>query len=124
MLNTANLVTFIATAKSAESLNFYKDTLGLEQQEDTPYALVFSANGTIIRIQKVESVMPPPYTVLGWQVGDIAATMQGLSDNGVTFERFDQLPQDELGIWVSPGGASVAWFKDPDGNILSLTQAP
>jgi len=70
----------------------------------------------------VEQVSPPPYTTLGWQVEDIGETARGLAAKGVSFERFPGLEQDDLGVWASPGGARVAWFKDPDANLLSLTQ--
>ncbi len=122
MLENSTLVAFIATAKPVESLAFYKESLGLAVIEDTPFALVFNANGTTIRIQKVASVISVPYTVLGWTVSDIAATVQQLAASGVECERFDNLPQDSSGIWETPDGAKVIWFKDPDENMLSVTQ--
>jgi catechol 2,3-dioxygenase-like lactoylglutathione lyase family enzyme len=115
-------MTFVATADAAKARAFYETTLGLTFVEDSPFALVFDLNGTMLRVQKVEALTPPPYTALGWQVSDIAAQVGDLSSRGVIFERYDWMPQDELGIWTTPEGSKVAWFKDPDGNLLSLTQ--
>jgi hypothetical protein len=84
--------------------------------------VIFKAPGTSLRVTVVERVQPAPYTVLGWGVEDIAATIAALADHGVSFARFEGVEQDELGIWQSPSGAQVAWFKDPDGNLLSVTQ--
>lgn len=120
MLGTSKVMAFAATAQAERARGFYEDVLGLRLVEDTPYALVFDANGTALRIQKVQAVAPVPYTVLGWTVDDIKATIRDLSENGVRFERFPGMDQDELGTWSS-GAARIAWFKDPDGNLLSLT---
>jgi len=89
---------------------------------DDPFALVFDLGGTTLRIQKVELIPEVNYTVLGWEVDNIRQCVDELSGKGVKFEKISQLAQDELGIWVAPSGASVAWFKDPDGNTLSLTE--
>lgn len=83
---------------------------------------MFDAHGTRLRVTTVREVVPAPYTLLGWMVDDIAATIRTLGQAGVEFERYPGISQDELGIWTAPGGASIAWFKDPDGNLLSLTQ--
>jgi catechol 2,3-dioxygenase-like lactoylglutathione lyase family enzyme len=122
MLHTSPLIAFVATAHPAEALRFYRDTLGLALVEDSPFALVFSAGGTTLRVQKVQQVTAASYTALGWVVEDIDATIDWLTARGVAFERFPVLVQGENGVWRSPSGAAVAWFKDPDGNILSLTQ--
>ncbi len=122
MLNAANLRAFVATSDAAKAKEFYEKTLGLTFVSDEPYALVFDANGTMLRIQKVKDVAPIPYTALGWQVDDISATIIELTKNGVVFERFPGVPFDELGICTFPNGDKVAWFKDPDGNLLSLDQ--
>ena len=90
--------------------------------QDAPYALVFDANGTRLRIANVGTVTPATYTVLGWQVSDIVAQAQDLAGRGVDFERFPGIKQDALGIWTTDDGDRVAWFKDPDGNVLSLTE--
>lgn len=122
MLDRSRLVTFVATTDGKRARRFYGETLGLRIVHDDPYALVCEANGSPLRIQKVESFRAQGFTVLGWEVGDIAATVDGLAERGVTFERFGGMDQDARGIWKSPSGARVAWFKDPDGNVLSLTQ--
>lgn len=121
-LATSRLVAFVATTNADNAKEFYADLLGLTLESEDDYALVFDANGTMLRIQKTESVTPPAYTVLGWHVDDIARLATSLAEQGVQFERFAGLEQDDLGIWTTPGGSRVAWFKDPDGNILSLTQ--
>jgi len=115
-------MTFIATAKPAEARAFYEDVLGLKFVEDSPLALVFELQSAILRIQKVEEVTATAYTALGWQVADIKAAVQELTTAGVIFERYENLPQDDLGIWATADGSAVAWFKDPDGNLLSLAQ--
>ena len=96
--------------------------LGLTLLEDTPFAVVCDANGTTVRLTPVESLSPQPFTVLGWAVDDIAATSRALHDAGVELRRFDGLDHDELGVWTAPGGERVAWFQDPDGNVLSISQ--
>jgi catechol 2,3-dioxygenase-like lactoylglutathione lyase family enzyme len=122
VLSTSKIIGFVATSRPRESKRFYEGTLGLSLIEDGPVALVFDACGTVLRLQKVKSVSAPVHTVLGWEVADIARVVQGLNDKGVSFERYDGMTQDEFGIWTTPDGAKVAWFKDPDGNLLSLTQ--
>ncbi len=124
MLNASKLIGFTATTNPTSARKFYKDTLGLSLIEDNPFALVFDANGTMLRVQKVQAHSPARHTVLGWDVADIAATIRQMAKKGVRFERYDGLTQDSLGVWISPAGAKVAWFNDPDGNILSLTQFP
>lgn len=116
------LTAFAATARPEEALRFYRDKLGLPLLGDEPYALVFDCAGTQLRISKVQEVHAAPYTVLGWTVDDIVAGMAALASKGVTFERYEGMEQDENGVWTVPGGAMIAWFKDPDGNTLSLTQ--
>ncbi len=121
MIN-ANIIGFVATQNPASARKFYEETLGLAFVSDDPFAIVFNVNGTMLRVQKVQQLLPAPHTVLGWKVSDMRAQVQKLKESGVRFERFDGLSQDELGIGTSPAGAKVAWFKDPDGNMLSLTQ--
>jgi catechol 2,3-dioxygenase-like lactoylglutathione lyase family enzyme len=116
------VMAFCATRDGARARDFYQLTLGLRVISEDNYALVLDASGTMLRIQKVEHFTPHPFTALGWQVADIAATVVALRARGVVFEIFGWMEQDGDGIWRSPGGAQVAWFKDPDGNILSLTQ--
>ena len=122
MLKTAKPVCFVATAKPAAAKKFYGIVLGLSLVEDSPFALVFEMSGTMLRVQKVQAVSPAPYTALGWEVDGIQSAVERLRKKGVRFEIYAGLGQDEFGIWTSPSGARVAWFKDADGNILSLTQ--
>jgi catechol 2,3-dioxygenase-like lactoylglutathione lyase family enzyme len=122
MLGSQDLVAFVAVTDVARARAFYEGVLGLTLTEDTPFAVVFDANGTTLRVTPVEHLEPPGYTVLGWRVDDIAASIRELVARGVSFNRYDGMDQDELGVWTPPGGAQVAWFHDPDGNNLSLTQ--
>lgn len=122
MLSESKLVGFLATVKPAEAKRFYESVLGLKLVEDGPFAIVFDSNGTALRIQKVGAVSKIGYTALGWSVDDIRAMVQQLTERGVGFERYEGLSQDPAGIWRTPNGSSVAWFHDPDGNLLSLTQ--
>lgn len=122
MLAKSEIIAFVTTADGERARKFYEGVLGLQVNEDTPFALVMDANGTMLRIAKAQQVVVAPYTVLGWKVGDIARTVRELSAKGVRFERYDGMAQDEAGIWASPSGAKIAWFKDPDGNTLSLTE--
>jgi catechol 2,3-dioxygenase-like lactoylglutathione lyase family enzyme len=113
---------FVATAKPNEALAFYRDVLGLTLLEDTPFAIVFDAFGTPLRVQKTAEVVVTPYTSFGLEVDDIATEVHALFARGVAFVRYPHFEQDEMGIWQAPGGAKVAWFRDPDGNLLSLSQ--
>ena len=123
-LGKAPIIAFLPITDAAPAKAFYGDALGLKFIEDSPFALVFEGGGTMLRLQKVEAVTPLPGTALGWDVKDIASTIRALKARGVEFLRFERMEQDALGIWTSPSGAKVAWFKDPDGNNLSLTQFP
>jgi len=122
MLNTSKIISFVATKNPAAAREFYERTLGLAVVSDDPFALVFNVNGTMLRVAKVQELAPAKHTVLGWDVQDIRAEIEQLTKRGVRFERYAGLPQDEQGIWTSPIGAKIAWFKDADGNTLSLTQ--
>ena len=122
MLRNQKLMAFMAASRLARAKEFYRDTLDLELIREDAFALVFEAAGTMLRIARVEVLNPANYTVLGWEVADIARAVKELENAGVKLERYPGMPQDDLGIWKSPGGARVAWFKDPDGNTLSLTQ--
>ena len=122
-LGLRKIMAFVATREPDRAKKFYRDTLGLRLvEEQLPFALVFDANGTMLRVTVVKELTAAPYTVLGWDVPDIAATARELAAAGVKLERYPGMAQDELGIWTSPSGAKVAWFKDPDGNVLSVTQ--
>lgn len=122
MLANADSVSFVATLDADVSRNFYENSLGLKLIDDEYFALVFDLNGHVLRIAKVDELSPAMHTVLGWQVDNIRNTVVTLGARGVIFEVYEGMGQDELGIWMSPSGAKVVWFKDPDGNILSLTQ--
>lgn len=124
MLANAKIGAFVATADPAKARDFYENILGLEFVSDEPYALVFNANGTTLRIQKVREVVVAPYTEIGWHVKDISSVVTKLKERGVDFVLVEGFGQDELGIVTFPGGAKVAWFKDPDGNTLSLDEIP
>jgi len=118
------IIAFVATGDAERARKFYRDTLGLRLVLDQlPAALVFDAHGTMLRVTPVKELLPPRYTVLGWEVPDIVAAAKALEKAGVRFERYAGFEQDEMGIWTAPGGvAKVAWFNDPDGNILSISQ--
>jgi len=112
----------VATAQPDQAKAFYGDVLGLTLLETSPYALVYSDGGVMLRVQIVAAIAPASHTVHGWQVTDIEAEIGLLAAKGVAFQRFDQMGQDALGIWTTPDGHKIAWFNDPCGNILSLTQ--
>jgi catechol 2,3-dioxygenase-like lactoylglutathione lyase family enzyme len=118
----SDLIAFVPTKDMSKARPFYERVLGLPLEGESPVACAFRANGVLLRLIVVEQLTPFPFTLLGWTVTDISATVAGLTARGVAFERFEGVEQDELGVWRSPGGAQVAWFKDPDGNTLSLTQ--
>jgi catechol 2,3-dioxygenase-like lactoylglutathione lyase family enzyme len=122
MLETAKLMAFSTTTDGVRARAFYEGVLGLSVISDDAFALALNANGTMLRVQKLEQLTPPPFTTLGWEVADIASTVVQLRARGVTFEVYPGMGQDERAVWQAPSGARVAWFKDPDGNTLSLTQ--
>ena len=124
MLNQSSLVCFIATADADRARAFYEGKLGLALTVDNGYSLIFDAHGTQLRLQRVETVAPHPYTALGWEVPDLTATVRALTADGVAMARFPGLPLDADGIWDTPDGSRVAWFHDPDGNTLSIHQPP
>ena len=122
MLTHNDPVSFITTVNAEAARKFYESTLGLKFISDEQFALLFDLNGHWLRVAIADEFEPANHTVLGWNVIDIASTVKDLVARGVIFEAFEGMPQDEYGIWDSPSGAKVAWFKDPDGNCLSLTQ--
>ena len=122
MLESSDVVAFAAASDLSRARAFYEHKLGLPVVEDNDFACVFDAHGTMLRVTAVSEVSRVGYTVLGWRVTDIEATVQGLKAKGVAFKTYDGMDQDENGIWTTPGGDKVAWFTDPDGNTLSLTQ--
>jgi catechol 2,3-dioxygenase-like lactoylglutathione lyase family enzyme len=122
VLGDAELVAFVPVRDAVAARAFYASTLGLRVLEDGPFALVLDAHGTTLRVTPVAELRPQPFTVVGWRVGDLDATVAHLTARGVRFHRYDGMDQDAAGIWQSPGGDRVAWFADPDGNTLSLTE--
>ena len=122
VLGSQKIVAFVATRNPVKAKVFYRDTLGLRLVSEDQFALAFDANGTMLRVTTVGKIALAPYTVLGWHVTDIVATAKKLQKAGVSFEHYTGMPQDTLGIWSAPSGAKVAWFKDPDGNTLSITE--
>ena len=125
MLKSQPIVAFVATTNPRRAKAFYAKTLGLRLTSEDPFALVFNAHGTTMRIANVSNVKsfkPAPFTIVGWVVTNVGDTVGDLVKKGVAFERFPGMDQDLQGVWQSPSGARVAWFRDPDGNILSITQ--
>lgn len=125
MLGSMDIVAFVPTKNREKARPFYEKTIGLRFVSDDQFALVFDAHGRMVRIVDVSSVPgfePAPFTILGWIVGDIVKVAKGLQEKGVKLERYPGMQQDKLGVWNSPSGAKVVWFKDPDGNVLSLTE--
>jgi catechol 2,3-dioxygenase-like lactoylglutathione lyase family enzyme len=122
MLGSSDLIAFVPVSDLGRARSFYSDTLGLRVVEESPYALSVDVNGRMLRLTMVPELRPQPFTIVGWHVHDITASIEALGRAGVRFTRYDGMEQDELGIWTTPGGDQVAWFADPDGNTLSLTQ--
>jgi catechol 2,3-dioxygenase-like lactoylglutathione lyase family enzyme len=122
MLGAINIVAFVPTKDSAKARSFYEGVLGLRFIKDDGFAMVLDANGIMVRVAKAPDFKPAQFTILGWQVSGIEKVVAGLQERGVHFERFGFFEQDKLGIWAAPSGDKVAWFKDPDGNILSVSE--
>lgn len=118
------MIGFVMTSNPEKAKAFYGDVLGFRLLSDDNFALAFDAHGTMIRVGKAQAFTPAQHTVLGWEVEDIHAAVRELTQRGVSFEQFNLsfMKQDELGVWTPPNGDHVAWFKDPDGNTLSLSQ--
>jgi catechol 2,3-dioxygenase-like lactoylglutathione lyase family enzyme len=117
-----SLIAFVSAVDLDRARAFYEGTLGLSVEEVNDFACVLRSGDTMLRVTKVDSLAPQPFTVLGWQVADIHASATALRDRGVEFLRYEFMDQDELGIWTAPSGGRILWFHDPDGNTLSLTQ--
>ena len=148
MLESSLIVAFAAATDLHRARAFYERVLGLTVAEQNDFACVLDANGTMLRVTAVPEVRQAGYTVLGWRVTDITAVVRGLAARGAAFLafqqrrgaaivalavrdlaakgvvllRYDGMDQDGDGVWTTPGGDKVAWFADPDGNVLSLTQ--
>jgi catechol 2,3-dioxygenase-like lactoylglutathione lyase family enzyme len=121
VLGSIDIVAFVPTKDFEKSRAFYEGVLGLRFIKNDGFAMVLDANGIMVRVAKAQFT-PAPFTILGWQVLDIEKIVTGLQGKGVQFERFGFFEQDALGIWTAPSGDKVAWFKDPDGNVLSVSQ--
>lgn len=122
MLAASKLMGFVPTRDSLKARAFYEGKLGFQFVSDDPFALVMKAGESNLRIAKARDFTPAPYTVMGWEVSDIEAVVKWLIQRGVEFEKYPFVQDRELGIWTAPGGDKVAWFKDPDGNVLSVSQ--
>jgi catechol 2,3-dioxygenase-like lactoylglutathione lyase family enzyme len=122
MLTHSPLIAFIPTKDATRARRFYEKVLGLRFISDDSFAIVMDANGTMVRVVRVDDFTPFPFTILGWQVNDIPKIIAELTGKGVTFSRYPYLEQSPDGVWIAPGGAKVAWFTDPDGNTLSISQ--
>ncbi len=121
MLDSASVVGFIPTKDFQRAKSFHRATIGLRFVAEDDFALVFESGGTTIRVVKVDDFTPYGFTLLGWQVDDIQKSVSSLKKRGIAFERYSWMKQDASGIWTAPGGTRVAWFKDPDGNVLSVS---
>jgi catechol 2,3-dioxygenase-like lactoylglutathione lyase family enzyme len=123
MLNDKKIVAFLPTTDFDKARAFYEGVLGLRFVHDDGFAMVLDANGTMIRVSKVgPDFKPAVFTILGWEVSEIESLVAAMTAKGVVFERFSFFEQDDLGIWTAPSGDKVAWFKDPDGNTLSVSE--
>ena len=122
MLDRCAVIAFAAATDLDRAREFYQGTLGLTLVDQNPFACVFDVCGTMLRVTAVAQVATPGYTILGWRVDDIDGTVAGLRARGVSFTRYEQMGQDDNSIWMAPNGDRIAWFSDPDGNTLSLTE--
>jgi catechol 2,3-dioxygenase-like lactoylglutathione lyase family enzyme len=113
---------FVSTVQPDKAREFYQKILGLKLLSEDSYGIEFDANGAHLRVTFVEKLNPQPFTVLGWDAIDVASTVKSLTEKGITFERYSFIEQDDSCIWTAPGGTRVAWFKDPDGNLLSVSE--
>lgn len=122
MIAEGTPIAFVPCRDPARSRAFYEETLGLELMAEDEFALTFDAGGTPVRLTRVPSHEPAPYTIFGWEVEDLGEAVAELGKRGIVLERFDGLEQDERGAWTAPDGTRVVWFRDPDGNVLSITE--
>jgi catechol 2,3-dioxygenase-like lactoylglutathione lyase family enzyme len=122
MLAASKMMGFVPTTDAKKARAFYEGKLAFQFFSDDPFALVVKAGDTMIRVAKTQNFTPAPYTVLGWEVSDLGKVVAWLKQQGVTFEKYPFIQDQELGIWTTPNGDKVAWFKDPDGNVLSVSQ--
>ena len=122
MLSAASMIGFIPTLDAKRAREFYENVAELEFVKDDHFALVFKSGANIIRVVTVREWTPAPFTILGWEVKDIDAAVRTLKARGIEFQRYPWMPQDNLEIWTAPDGSRVAWFTDPDNNVLSISQ--
>jgi len=122
MLSFSKIIAFVPTKDAKKARAFYERLLGLRFISEDQFALVMDAKGIMVRVALVPEFQPQQFTIAGWEVSDIKREVMSLQGQGVRFEKYGMKGQDEQGIWSSPSEAKVAWFKDPDGNVLSLTQ--
>ncbi len=122
MLSAGKLIGFVPTRDSTRAREFYEGKLGFQFVSDDPFALVMRAGKNLIRMAKVKDFTPAQYTVLGWEVENIEVMVKRLQERGVVFEKYPFVQDQTLGIWTAPNGDKVAWFKDPDGNVLSVSR--
>jgi catechol 2,3-dioxygenase-like lactoylglutathione lyase family enzyme len=123
MLSLHRIKAFVSTTNPDMAREFYKEKLGLKLLSEDNFGMEFEACGAHLRISVVEKLTPQPFTVLGWDTKDVYSEITLLNGKGITFERFNFIDQDSVGIWTAPGGTKVAWFKDPDGNLLSISDS-
>ena len=122
MLRSNKMMGFVITKDSKRARKFYEETLGFKFVSEDQFALVLKTDENMIRISPVKDFVPAQHTILGWEVKQIEQVASYLRERGVVFEHYPWMKHNELGIWDSPTGAKVAWFKDPDGNVLSISQ--
>lgn len=122
MLTSGKIVGFVPTRNSEQARAFYEGKLGLEFVNEDQFALVLRAGPNMVRLAKGANFTPAQYTILGWEVADITSVARWLKERGVVLEHYPFVQDHELGIWTAPNGDKVAWFKDPDGNVLSISQ--
>ena len=122
MLETSEAVAFVPSEDLERSERFFQGVLNLELISRSPFASVFQVGGGTLRVTKVDALRPQPFTVFGWLVTDLRAVVRKLRDRETEMLRYEGMDQDEDGIWATPNGDLVAWFHDPDANVLSLTQ--
>ena len=122
MLEKYALMAFVSTDEPAKGRAFYEGKLGLDATSVDDFGVMYNAGGTTLRMSFVRELRPAPYSILSWMVNDIHSVIDGLKARGVVFEVYEGLGQDASGVWTAPGGTMVAWFKDPGGNLLSLSE--
>ena len=124
MLSEAAFTGFLGATDLARARGFFETVLGLSVVSVDDFALLLRGQNGLIRVTRVERAARAPYTVLGWDVADLQSAVLRLTERGLAFNRYPGMAQDELGIWTAPSGSRIAWFEDPDGNVLSLAQHP